>query len=709
MTADEYLDALLSLPAMTQATLPNVGRTTVSRDGRWAAWTWFRAGPAADVYAAPTDGSSAPIRLTDTAHTTSLVSWTPDSRAVLVAQDQNGNERSQLFRVDLEQPLVMVPLTEPNPNYYIRGGELHPNGRWLVYGANFDAATGQEIEPTWIYRHDLETGERWPLARLKKRGFIWPELSPTGSHVLYTRMDLHPAGRQIWLVDIEGRQDREILNFGPDTKTFASWFPDGRRVLVLANTPIHRRLGVWEIGQDAGPSPQARWLLDDPLRNIETAFVPHRSEQIVVVDIHQARPCVSLLDATTGEETRLTSAPGTARAERNTPPLYPLPQGERRPPLPPRRGKLGPVLSEVEGMRVSLSALPGTLIPLAPLKDGVWVGQHYSSHQPTDLVRFSLADLAAAPSPIISGFSPHGSGYEPKPAARSRGPEAHAEGGVRLDSLLRVWDRTLLTPEDLTAAEEFHWMSVDGLEIQGWLYRPRFFSGRTKGTIVYVHGGPAYHSEDLINNQIQFFAHQGFNVLDPNYRGSTGFSLSFRDSIKVDGWGGLEQDDIRSGIEALLAAGIAEPGKVGITGTSYGGYSAWCSITRFPREIVAAAASICGMTDLVVDYQTTRPDLRPYCEEMMGGSPDQIPDRYRERSPVHFIGNIQGQLLIIQGLRDPNVTPENLRVVISALEQAGVPYQVLTFEDEGHGISKPKNQRTLYLSLVKFFENAFAR
>jgi dipeptidyl aminopeptidase/acylaminoacyl peptidase len=79
-----------------------------------------------------------------------------------------------------------------------------------------------------------------------------------------------------------------------------------------------------------------------------------------------------------------------------------------------------------------------------------------------------------------------------------------------------------------------------------------------------------------------------------------------------------------------------------------------------------------------------------------------------ERSPVHFVEDIRGDLLIVQGARDPNVTPENVRVVRDALEKAGVPYEILTFEDEGHGISKPKNQKVLYLRLLDFFERAFA-
>ena len=257
-------------------------------------------------------------------------------------------------------------------------------------------------------------------------------------------------------------------------------------------------------------------------------------------------------------------------------------------------------------------------------------------------------------------------------------------------SLSRVWDDTILQPNDLAQAQDFRWNSVDGLEIQGWLYRPK---GEAKGTVVYVHGGPTSHSQDQVSAEIQYYVHEGFNVLDPNYRGSTGFGLAFREAIKEDGWGGREQDDIRAGIEALIAAGIAQPGKVGMTGTSYGGYSSWCAITHFPPEVLAASAPVCGMTDLVVDYKTTRPDLRPYSEEMMGGSPKEAPERYYERSPINFVQNIKGKLLIIQGMQDPNVTPENVRAVEAALQKAGVHYEVLAFEDEGHGIIRPKNRR----------------
>lgn len=614
MESDQYLAALLSLP--------RVGPVAVSPDGAWVAWSWLGIGSTADVYAVRTDGSSAPVRLTETDENAFLLSWAPDSSGVLIGQDHQGDERVQLFRVVLRQPRALEPLTEASPPYFLRGGQLHPNGRWLIYAMNLDSAAGEEIEATWVYRHDLHTGERHSLARPARAAYLEPQLNVAGTHVLYERQDLDPAGNQVWLVDIAGENDREILNFGPRAKITASWFPDSHRILFLAEAETYRRLGVWDLATG-----ETRWLLDDPMRNIESAYVPQGIEPpvAVVIEIKEARVRASLLDIDSGDET-------------------------------------------------SLPDVPGNLIPLRPLSTGEWLGQYYRATQPSDLIRF-------------------------RPS----------ENELKLDTgLTQLWERTPVRPEELTPAEDFRWRSVDGLEIQGWLYRAATTpAGAARGTILHIHGGPTAHSEDSFMPQIQFLVAEGFHVLSPNYRGSTGFGLGFQEAIKEDGWGGHEQDDIRTGIEALLAAGIAESGKIGITGTSYGGYSSWCGITRWPVSILAASAPICGMTDLVVDYETTRPDLRPYSEEMMGGSPDQAPERYRERSPIHFVDHIRGKLLIVQGLRDPNVSPENVRAVREALDTAGVRYELLIFEDEGHGIGRPANQRVLYRRLADFFSSAF--
>ena len=106
MNPEQYLDALLSLPGMviSQSRMVN---PKVSPDKKWVAWSWYRTGPAADVYIATTDGSSAPIRLTETPENSFIIKWMSDSRAVIISQDESGNERNQLFHVDLDCPGVL--------------------------------------------------------------------------------------------------------------------------------------------------------------------------------------------------------------------------------------------------------------------------------------------------------------------------------------------------------------------------------------------------------------------------------------------------------------------------------------------------------------------------------------------------------------------------------------------------------------------------
>ena len=608
LSDEQYLDALLSLPCL--------GAVEISHDRKWVAWSWYGLGPAADVYVAPCDGSAPPARLTDTPQDSDVVAWGFDNRTLIVGEDRDGDERVRLFALDRARPGEMRRLTDDAPHYFLRGGALHPNGRWLFYAANHDPEARREIEPHYLFRHDLATGERRAIARPRRPNAYAPQLSDTGGHLLYSRKDLDPSGRQYWLVGVDRTDDREILNFGAATKAQASWMPDGRRIVVVAEAGGHKRLGVFDI--ETGT---VRWLIDDPSRDIEYAYAPRGSSSIVLIETSAARSRATLVDPKSGLERPM-------------------------------------VVPDV------------TFMPLAAQDDGAWIGVAYGARQPRDIVRFDPAT-----------------------------PEL-----ARLRSLTGVWTRTTLRPDDFVAAEDFRWRAGDGLAIQGWLYRP---DGPARGTIALVHGGPTAHSEARVNAQIQFLVRKGFNVLDPNYRGSTGFGLVFREAIKRDFWGGGEQDDIRAGIEALIAAGVARAGQIGITGTSYGGYSSWHAITRKP-SYVDAAAPICGMTDLVVDYETTRPDLRPYSEEMMGGAPENQPQRYHDRSPIHFVHNIRGRVLIVQGMRDPNVTPDNVHAVRRALEEAGVRHEALAFEDEGHGIVRPANQRRLYLALARFFAEAFA-
>ncbi len=600
--------------------LPTIYEARVSPDQRHIALDIHRIHENVDVYSVSLKDDFGLIALTHTPEATFSVTWAPDSSSVLVSEDYSRNEKNVLYQIFVDEPLKMHQITESNPSYFLRGGSFDPKGKYIVYSANFDFEKEKETEKTSIVLHELSSNDRIVLTKTQRPAWIEPLVSPNGKFVLYRRNDLHPSGIQYWLVNTDGSDDHEILNFGLTAKLDAVWTQNN--LVAFVTDTIGGKL------QDGGSIG-----LYDPITNQIDILKDAQNEKVYFEQVRMVpeTPFVIFLEAF---QAKL------------IPQIYNINTGEFK--------------------RIITSR--GNLLPISPATDSLWYGLYYSSTHPTDLITFPLLEELDF---------------------------------TRVTNLTQLLSYSTIKTEDLTPARDYFWKSVDGLKVHGWLYLPRFRNGKT---VVYVHGGPTSHSADRLNPLIQYLCSRGFVVFDPNYRGSTGYGNRFRELIKEEGWGDKEQEDIRTGIEALITEGIAEGGKIGITGVSYGGYSSWWAITHVPVETIAAAAPICGMTDLVVDYETTRPDLRVYSEEMLGGNPQEVPEKYFERSPINFLGQIRGKLLIVQGLQDPNVTPENLRVVEEELSSNGISYEKLEFEDEGHGILKPKNQRILYHKIAEFFE-----
>ena len=171
--------------------------------------------------------------------------------------------------------------------------------------------------------------------------------------------------------------------------------------------------------------------------------------------------------------------------------------------------------------------------------------------------------------------------------------------------------------------------------------------------------------------------------------------------------GGREQTDIRAGIEAAIAAGHAVPGRIGMAGNSYGGFSSWTGITRH-ADLIDAAIPMCGMYRLDIDYHATEmPWGRAYSEEMMGGTPEELPEKYDNASPGRFIDRILGHLMIVHGLADSNVGPENTHVAIRELTGAGIPHQAVLYPDEGHGVFRRSNVEDYLHRTAEFWDEAF--
>jgi Tol biopolymer transport system component len=226
---------------------------SVSPDGRWVAWTWLGRDPVRlRLCDRDRRHRRAPGRLTFGPDDAAVESWSADNQRLILALTDGGDEKVRLHIVAVEGGAEPRLLTDPAPDYYIVGGDLHPNGRWLVYAANV-AEDGQPTEATRIHRQDIED-RRAPSRWRAPRGpaDTRPRLNRPGSHVVYGRSDRHPAGQTLWLVDIEGqrgRRDPGLCRYRqdigpPGLPTVRSWWslprderPRARRPLAPERSP----------------------------------------------------------------------------------------------------------------------------------------------------------------------------------------------------------------------------------------------------------------------------------------------------------------------------------------------------------------------------------------------------------------------------------------------------------------------------------------
>ncbi|MEK6227558.1 MAG: S9 family peptidase [Chloroflexota bacterium] len=259
-----------------------------------------------------------------------------------------------------------------------------------------------------------------------------------------------------------------------------------------------------------------------------------------------------------------------------------------------------------------------------------------------------------------------------------------------------------LSPDGLPEDELVSWRSFDGRTIPGFLLRPR---GATKGprpTVVQVHGGPEGQARPLWNPLTVALVAAGFNVLQPNVRGSSGYGRAYMSLDDVR----LRMDSVRDLDAAaawLAASGVAPADRVGVIGGSYGGFMTLAAITFCADRKWAAAIDIVGIASFVTFFARTAPWRRPL-RAAEYGDPEKDADFLESISPLNFIDRIEAPLMVIHGANDPRVPVEEAEQIVSTLRSRGREVDYLRYEDEGHGLAKAKNRADAWPKVVRFFE-----
>ena len=212
--------------------------------------------------------------------------------------------------------------------------------------------------------------------------------------------------------------------------------------------------------------------------------------------------------------------------------------------------------------------------------------------------------------------------------------------------------------------------------------------GKAPPLIVSVHGGPTASAGVSYNPGHYYWTSRGFAILDLNYRGSTGFGRSYRQAL-YGNWGITDVQDAVAGASWLAEQGLADPERLIIRGGSAGGYTTLAAHAF--HNTFAAGASYYGISDLEALARDTHKFESRYLDQVIGPYPERR-DLYVERSPIHHLEGFKAPLILLQGLDDPVVPPNQSEAIFTALKRSGVATAYIAYAGESHGFRKAENQ-----------------
>ncbi|HLZ51822.1 MAG TPA: S9 family peptidase [Candidatus Acidoferrum sp.] len=607
----------------------------------------------------------------------------PDGTRVAYLVAENDTEKEQAWKFVTH--LWVVPAAGPSSEarQFTRGEKSVSNLEWSPVGKilafTMEAGEEKEAKPqVWFMYAD--GGEPWQVTKHKSgvRGF---QISPDGKTLLLTAtapvsddeekrtkqkddavaVDRDFKMAQLWTWNIATGEEKQISK-GDFTVSDARWSPDGLHVTFTTN-----------------PTPR---LDDSPLH---TAWV---------------------LDVASGTQRKLVeSSEHTHSARWST-------DGKKIAYL----GSAGSFLSKEDLFVVdSNGGTPKKLTASFELnagepnwsKDGA---QIYFSSDDREALRVFAADVAAgAVRPLSDGarvVNLSEIGANGQVAVGTIGDPTHPDEVFRSDLSFASPERisnqnAWLAEYALGASEVVKWKSSkDGIEIDGIVTKPVDFDGTHKVPfLLNPHGGPTGASMLSFNPTEQIMAANGYLVLQPNFRGSSGRGEKFASANQND-WGDGDYKDDMSGVQAMVDKGWADPDRLGAFGWSYGGYmTMWIDTQTDKFKAISPGA---GLPDLYSMYSQT--DIHRYMTEFMGmKAPWDNFQEYWDHSPMKFVANAKTPTMILHGQSDTRVPIPQSEEFYRALYEKHVPVEFVTYPRENHGFVEPRHIQDRWQRYLVFF------
>ncbi len=574
-----------------------------------------------------------------------------------------------------------------------------PDGKWISFISNISGMPQVWIVPANGGYPRMVTNADDPV--------VDAEWSPASDWLAVTIAPGGGLNTQIYVVKPDGTGLRRLTDGGKDNNGFDAWTEDGRKIAMNSSRqdPAARdsfliEVATGEITQVAkNPGVGGIANLSSDGRRALLGRLRNRGDNNLY-----------LLDVASRKDTLLTPHQGIAEFFGSL-----SPDGNTAY-ISSNKDRDSSVFARI---RVAANGAPGPIEILAERagaevdnillnKQGTQAALVWNVKGRSELVLYDLASRKQIASPKLPGelagsmeFSRDGK----KLAVTVSGAAQPADIWM-LDLATNQFRQLTFSPRagiDMTSLvrpELVTFRAHDGLELSGWLYRPRNQSG-AGAYVISFHGGPEGQERPVFRSDYQALLSQGIGVFAPNVRGSAGFGKRFvnldNGELRVNG-----VKDIKSCVDYLVTNKIADAKRIGITGGSYGGYMTMAGLTEFP-DLFAAGVNLFGIVNFATFFQHTEPWMAAI-STVEYGDPVKQRQMLDSLSPIYKLDRIKAATMVQHGANDTNVPVIEAEQIAKNLKERGVPVEYILFPDEGHGWRKIPNRIRSISEMVRFFD-----